>query len=87
MSTLAVPITDLFPLVVKAKDETGLVKECSYVEEASLKAVWQIALGTFAGKPRLSQLAARKHSLLAELASNDFTHWTDDQLRELALAI
>jgi hypothetical protein len=87
MSTLALPITDLFPLVGKAKDETRLVKERSDVEEASLKAVWQIALGTFAVKRRLSQLTARQHSLLAELVSNDFTHWTDDQLKELALAI
>jgi hypothetical protein len=87
MSTLALPITDLSPLVGKAKDGTRLVKECSYAEEASLKVVWQIALGTFAVRRRLSQLTAKQHSFLAELTSIDFTHCTDDQLKELALAI
>jgi hypothetical protein len=87
MSTLELPITDLSPLVGKAKDGTRLVKECSYAEEASLQAVWRIALGTIAVKRRLSQLTAKQHSFLAALTSIDFTHCTDDQLKELASAI
>lgn len=87
MSTLAFPITELFRVVGKAKDETRSVRECSYSEDAGLKDVFQIALGTIAVKRRLSQLTARQDSVLSYLTSCDFTGSTDGELQELAAAI
>ena len=87
MSTLALPITELFRVAGKAKDETRLVKERSDSEEPSLKEVLQIVMGIITVKRRLSQLTTKQESLLASLRSCDFTTCTDHELKELALSI
>ena len=87
MAALALPITELLPVVDEAKAETTQVVVCSKVQSADKLIVLRIAWKTLALRRRFADLAHRQTGLLDRLIQRDFSSFAESDMEELALLI
>lgn len=87
MSALALPISELMPVVDQAKEQTKSVVVCSHAQRADTMVVCNIVWKTFVLKHRLADVARRQEQLIAKLLERDFSATPMDEVRSLANSI
>ena len=87
MSALAIPITELMPLVDQTKGQAETVGECSRAERADTVTVWCIARETFGIKFKLARLARRQRRVIRKLVNCDFGTMPYDRVKGVAECI
>jgi hypothetical protein len=89
MSAMALPISELGPVVVKAKAETKRV--VCYSKAETSKLTFGVAWDTFAGvwhlRKQFSVLVEMQASLIRRLVVTDFTRFPMEELKSLATEI
>lgn len=84
MATLALPITDLLPVVAQAEAETKQVVVCSKAETADKRVVLKIAWKTLSLRWQFIHLANRQTQLINTLVQRDFSTYAVNDLKEIA---
>lgn len=87
MATLALPITELLPMVKEAERETRQVVVCSRASQPTVKLLFQIMYKTVHLKNRLSHVARQQDSLISTLTSRDFSKAKTEDLTNLVASI
>ena len=87
MAALAVPISQLAPVVDEAKAETKCVVVCTKAERADATNMWQIVRKTFRLRNRFAHIVARQDEVIKKLVSRDFSSTPADELSSLASSI
>ena len=83
MSALAIPISLLEPIVVRATEETNSLVRWSRSSVATFRATKHIYIEAFALRRRFANLVNRQDDLLKGLVEKDFSGVRSTDLREL----
>jgi len=86
MTTLALPISELGPVVVKAKAETKRVVSYSKSETAKLSfgLAWETFSGVWHLRKRFSRLVEKQSILIEQLVERDLSLTSEAELADLA---
>jgi hypothetical protein len=87
MSTLALPICELIPVVDEAKERTKCVVVCSQAERADTVTLWLIARKTLGLRHQLAHLTRRQENLINKLLERDFSTVPVEDMRSIATSI
>lgn len=87
MAALALPISELAPVVDEAKVETECVAVCSKAERADTTTMWHIVRKTYSLKRRFAQIVTRQGELIDKLVGRDFSTTPVAELSSLANSI
>lgn len=87
MATLALPISELTPVVFDAKERTKCVVACSRAAVADFAVTCQILAKTVVLRHKFSRLVTRQAKLLRALVERDFNSLPDEELLVLATSI
>jgi hypothetical protein len=87
MATLALPISELTPVVFDAKERTKCVVACSRAAVADFTVTCQILTKTVVLRTKFSRLVTRQAKLLRALVERDFNSFPAEELLVLATSI
>ena len=89
MATMALPISEMTPVIGEAKAETKCVVVCSRKETSVLdsRTLWNIACKTLGLKRRLANVVTRQDKIIAGLVACDFSTVSEAQIADLATNI